>query len=238
MKLSNKIAVVTGASGGLGIAIAKALILKGVEVYGLARNMTKLKKLESELGDKFHPVQMDISNSDEIKVWVNDIFSENYSPDILINNAGIGSFGAIDEKTAEEWLQMVNVNLNGTYFITSQLVPLMKKKTNHTHIINIGSILGTVGREGGSAYCATKFGIQGFSKALFLELRYFNIKVSLINPGSIDTDFFQNSGIKKHHNMLQAGDLAGTVIYLLETPDNMLIDELTIRPLNPKAPKK
>lgn len=236
MELNNKIAVVTGVSSGLGAAIAKALIQKGVEVYGLARNKTKLESLKNDLGEKFKPVQMDISKQTDLKTWAESTFSENHIPDILINNAGTGSFGAIDEKPAEEWLQMVNTNLNGTYHITSQLVPLMKKNKNHTHIINIGSILGTVAREGGTAYCATKFGIQGFSEALFKELRYFNIKVSLINPGSIDTDFFETSGIKKHQNMLQPRDLAGTVVYLLETPDNMLIDKLTVRPLNPENP--
>lgn len=146
------------------------------------------------------------------------------------------SFGAIDEKPVEDWLQMVNTNLNGTYYVTSQIVPFLKKKKHHTHIINIGSILGTVARENGSAYSATKFGICGFSEALFKELRYFNIKVSVINPGSIDTDFFHSSGIEKHDNMLQPKDLADTVIYLLKTPDNMLIDSLTVRPLNPKKP--
>lgn len=238
LDLKNKTAVVTGVSSGLGSAIARVLIDKSVEVYGLARNEIKLKELEKELGKKFHPVKMDISNLEEIKNWITKSFSDNYSPDILINNAGIGSYGAIDKKPVEDWLQMVNTNLNGTYYITSQLIPFMKRKKEMTHIINIGSILGTIACENGSAYCTTKFGIQGFSEALFKELRVFDIKVSLINPGSIDTDFFKSSGINKHHNMLQPKDLAGTVIYLLETPDNMLIDKLTVRPLNPKSPTK
>lgn len=236
LNLADKIAVVTGVSSGLGAAIAKALTQNGVIVYGLARNKARLEIIQKDLGEFFHPVQLDISKSDEIKSWTASTFSEKYSPDILINNAGTGSFAAIDETPAEQWFEMVNTNLNGTYNITSQIVPFLKKKKHHTHIINIGSILGTIARENASAYSATKFGLNGFSEALFKELRNFSIKVSIINPGSIDTDFFQSSGIKKHHNMLQADDLAETVIYLLKTPDNMLIDELTVRPLNPKAP--
>lgn len=236
LELKDKIAVVTGVSSGLGSAITEALIKNGAEVYGLARNEDKLNPIKEKFGEKFHVCKVDISKLEQITEWIGRNFSDNHSPDILINNAGIGSFGAIDEKPVEDWLQMVNTNLNGTYYITSRIVPFLKKKKHHTHIINIGSILGTVARENGSAYSATKFGLCGFSEALFKELRYFNIKVSIINPGSIDTDFFHSSGIEKHNNMLQPKDLANTVIYLLKTPDNMLIDSLTVRPLNPKKP--
>jgi len=236
LKLKDKIAVVTGVSSGLGTAITEALIQNGADVYGLARNENKLKQLKEKFGEKFHNSKVDISQFDQITEWISQNFSDDYSPDILINNAGVGSFGAIDEKPVEDWLQMVNTNLNGAYYMTSQIVPFLKKKKHHTHIINIGSILGTVARENASAYSATKFGLCGFSEALFKELRYFNIKVSVINPGSIATDFFHSSEIEKHQNMLQPKDLADTVIYLLKTPDNLLIDSLSVRPLNPKKP--
>ena len=156
------------------------------------------------------------------------------SIDILINNAGVGSFGKIDETPTNEWLNMININLNGLYFITSKVVPFLKKNENTTHIVNIGSILGSMGREEGSAYCATKYGVTGFSDALFKELRFFNIKVTCLNPGLIETDFFKTSGIDKHSNMLHPSDIADTLVHVLETPDNMLINELTIRPLHPK----
>ena len=147
----------------------------------------------------------------------------------------MGSFGKIDEMPSEEWYKMINVNLNGLYNITSEVVKLMKPN-KQGYIINIGSILGTTTRAEGAAYCATKFGISGFSEALFKELREDNIKVSCVNPGSIDTAFFKSSGIEAHGNMLQPDDIAQTIIHLLKTPDNMLISELIIRPLHPKAP--
>ena len=236
MDIPSKIAIVTGASSGLGAAISKALIEEGATVYGVARNIAALDSIQKDLGASFIPVTLDISNLSNVKDWVGSTFSKLKSPDILINNAGTGSFGKIDEMPSVEWYNMVNTNLNGLYNISSEVIRFMKMKSTYSHIINIGSILGTTTRSEGAAYCATKYGISGFTEALFKELREFNIKVSLMNPGSIDTEFFKSSGIHSHGNMLQPKDLAATLIHLLKTPDNMLISEMTIRPLNPKAP--
>lgn len=237
MILENKIAILTGASSGLGRAIASALVAKKTKVYGLARNNTALKELHTKLGPLFHPVVMDITNQEGLNAWVSTTFNENNLPDILINNAGVGSFAKIDEMPTEEWLNMVNTNINGMYFISTKFIPFFKENQNSTHIINIGSILGNTARSEGAAYCTTKYGVKGFSEALFKELRTDNIKVSILNPGSIDTGFFKSSGIHAHHNMLQAADIANTLVHVLETPDNMLINELTIRPLDPRKPQ-
>lgn len=236
MQLNKKTAIVTGASSGLGMAIAEALVNKNVKVYGLARNLAKLNAQQEKLGKNFVPVEMDISDKESLTKWITDTFSENNCPEILINNAGVGGYSKVDEIPTWDWLNMVNTNLNGVFYITSHFVSMMKKKQGSKYIINIGSILGTIGNAEASAYCATKFAISGFSEALFKELREFDIKVSVINPGSIETDFFKDSGVEAHHNMLQPKDLADTVVYLLETPDNMLINELTVRPLHPKKP--
>lgn len=237
MEINSKIAIVTGASSGLGAAISQALINEGAIVYGMARNISKLERLQKEFGDRFVPIKMDVSDNKQVAEWVNKTFSEDHSPDILINNAGVGSFGKIDELPSEEWYKMINTNLNGMYNITSTVVKLMKLKKGFTHIINIGSILGITTRAEGAAYSATKYGISGFSESLFKELREFDIKVSCVNPGSIETSFFQTSGIASHNNMLQAVDVAKAIVDILKTPDNMLISEMTIRPLNPKAPE-
>ncbi len=236
MNLDKKIAVLTGASKGLGYSVATALVNKGVIVYGIARNVEALTEMKNKLGENFQPVQLDVTNEIAIKNWVNNTFSENYIPDILINNAGVGSFHKIDETPTETWLNMMNTNLNGLFYITSNIAALMKKKNTSSHIINIGSIIGKVGRTEATAYCTTKFGVQGFSESLYIELRNYNIKVTCFNPGSIETDFLKSSGITAHSNMLHSENLANTLIHILETPDNMLIDEITIRPLNPKPP--
>lgn len=237
MNIQNKSAIITGASSGLGAAAAKALIKKGAQVYGLARNIEALSKLKNELGNSFIPVKMDITNQKAINNWINSVFIEESKPTILINNAGIGSFGKIDELSSEQWLGMINTNLNGMFYLTSKVASLMKHQDKSAHIINIGSILGTTGRAESTAYCTTKFGIRGFSEALYKELKAFNIKVTCVNPGSIETNFFESSGVESHQNMLHPNDLANTIVYLLETPDNMLINELNVRPLNPKKPE-
>lgn len=236
MNLTGKTAIVTGASSGLGAAIAEALVNKGALVYGLARNTEALNALHKKLGDKFIAQPLDIGESNKVKGWISETFTEKNRPAILVNNAGFGSFGKIDEIGDAEWLKMINTNLNGLYFITAPIVSLMKKNQQVSHIINIGSILGKVGRADSAAYCTSKFGVAGFSDALSKELRFFNIKVTCVNPGSIDTGFFETSGIEAHSNMLQPKAIADTIVHVLETPDNMLIDELTIRPLNPKKP--
>ncbi len=134
---------------------------------------------------------------------------------------------------SNEWLAILQTNINGMYFLTKAVVPLLKNKK---HIINIGSILGTTGKEEASSYSASKYAVQGFSDSLYKELRFDGIKVTCINPGSIETNLLQSSGIAAHANMLQPTDLANTIINILEIPDNMLIQELTIRPLNHKHP--
>ena len=236
MNVDGKIAVITGASSGLGASLSNALADKGAIVYGLARHKEKLRAIANKLGKKFIPVGMDITNQNAIALWVLNTFSDSRFPDILINNAGAGYFTKIDELSLERWHEMINTNLNGAFYITSSIVPLMKKNTNTSHIINIGSILGKTTRAESAAYSATKYGMQGFSEALFKELRSYKIKVTCVNPGSIDTAFFEGSGIQPHKNMLQSKDIAALIIYILETPDNFLVDEIMMRPLIPNPP--
>lgn len=236
MNINEKTAIVTGASRGLGVAFATALVGKGVTVYGLARSLDALTILQDRLGNAFVPVGMDITDPEAIRDWVDKTFGDDYLPDILINNAGSGHFGKVDEMPSEQWHQMINTNINGIFNLTSLIVPLMKQNSGSSHIINIGSILGTLGNPEMSGYCATKFAVRGFSEVLFKELRYDNIKVTCLNPGSIETDFFAEAGVHRHRHMLQPAAVADTLIHILETPDNMLINELTMRPLNPKPP--
>lgn len=236
MNVDGKIAVITGASIGLGASLANALVNKGAIVYGLARNIEKLHAIKNKLGENFIPVDRDITNAKDIASWVVNTFSDSHVPDILINNAGAGYFTKIDELSLERWHEMINTNLNGAFYITSSIVPLMKKTQSTCHIINIGSILGKTTKAESAAYSATKYGVQGFSEALFKELRSYKIKVTCVNPGSIDTHFFEDSGIQPHKNMLQPEDIAALIIHILETPDNFLVDEITLRPLIPNPP--
>lgn len=237
MNLDSKIAIVTGASSGIGEEFSRMLIENGSEVYGLARSKDKLNNLQDELGDSFHPVVMDITKPEALEEWVDKTFSRNHEPDILINNAGVMLADNVEDLSVDEWHTMINVNLNGVFYLTRLIVPHMKNNENVCHIINIASIAGLLGNPSISGYNASKFGVRGFSEALFKELRYDGIKVTAVFPGSINTDLFDKiDGMENHPNMMKTTDISSTVKFLLETDDNYLINEMTMRPLNPKDP--
>lgn len=238
MDINQKTAIVTGASSGIGIDFSQALINKGATVYGLARSTDKLKKVQAELGNQFIPITMDITNHNAIQQWVSETFSTDNTPDILINNAGLGRFSDVDELPLNEWEAMIRTNLSGTFYMTRQLVPLMKQKEATCHIINIASIAGKIGNPKMTGYNASKFGVRGFSEALFKEVRYDGIKVTCFYPGSIATSFFGDKDTDTHSNMMQPEDVANVLINILETPDNFLINDITMRPLNPKPPSE
>lgn len=239
MNLTDKTAIVTGASTGIGAEFAKALVQKGATVYGLARSLDKLESLQNKLGDQFIPVQQDVTKYEAIGQWVDDTFNRGHLPDVLVNNAGLGLFGDVDELSVEDWQTMVDTNLSGTFYITRKVVPWMKQNDATCHIINISSIAGKIGNPQISGYNATKFAITGFSEALFKELRYDGIKVTCLHPGSIATGFFERTGGNEAHpNMMMPPDVAKVLIDVIETPDNFLISDVTMRPLNPKPPEE
>lgn len=237
MELHGRTAVVSGAGSGLGRALAVALVAKGARVHGLGRTSGKLDEVKAELGESFVPAVLDIADEQAVRAWVERTFNTGGPPDILINNAGAGYFGKIDELPSEHWREMVDTNLNGLFYLTSAVVPHMKRKVSSSHIVNIGSILGKVGAAERSGYCATKFAVQGFSESLAHELRHNGIKVTCVDPGSINTHFFEGSGIEAHDNMMQPGDIAELIVHLLETSDNLLVDEVMLRPLRPGRPQ-
>lgn len=238
MNLKDKIAIVTGASSGLGRAFSKKLVKKGAKTYGLARSKDKLNAIRKDLGDQFYPVVLDITSHEDINTWIDATFADDHLPDVLVNNAGVGLFGNVDELSLDEWHRMINTNVNGIFYMTRQVIPLMKKNEDTCHIINIASIAGKVGNPTMTGYNASKFAVRGFSESLFKEVRYDGIKVTCFYPGSVNTHFFDKvQGAEVHPNMMEPKDLAKTLADVIETPDNFLINEVVMRPLNPKPPE-
>ncbi|MXW31523.1 MAG: SDR family NAD(P)-dependent oxidoreductase [Rhodothermaceae bacterium] len=235
MNLRNKIAVVTGASSGLGSEFARHLVSHGSRVYGLARRLNRLKSLEAEIGSEFRPVECDVTDGASVR----DAFSGLDRVDILINNAGLGRFAPIDVQSQEDWAIQMDTNLTGVYLCTRAAVPLMKAQDQQTgfggHIVNIASVAGLVGNANLSAYNATKFGLRGFSEATMKELRGDGIKVTSICPGSVATEFGRVAGSSGAPNPMQPEDIASTVIHVLQSPDNYLISEVVMRPLRPRG---
>jgi len=117
MNLSGKTAIVTGASSGIGSAFSHSLIQKGANVYGLARRLDKLQDIKEQLGNKFVPVQMDITDTENLQYWVESTFHNKHSPEILINNAGLGIFGNVEDISIEDWNTMMRTNVDGIFYL-------------------------------------------------------------------------------------------------------------------------
>ena len=223
MEIEGKTAIVTGASRGIGLAISKALIKEGVIVAGWSRTAP-----EHFSHERFHHVETDLTIEKSVdnayKETVNQLGN---SIPILINNAGMGYRGKMEEMPSDKWRELFDLNVHGIFYTTKRVIPQLKKE-NEGHIINIGSGAGTNGIAGMSAYCGTKFAVVGITESLHQELRDFGIKVSCLSPGSVDTGFSES---KK--NKLKPEDLASSVVHMLTCPQNFHYTNVQVRPLQP-----
>lgn len=223
MDLKNKTAIVTGASKGIGLTIAKALNGKGVAVAGWSRTPPEGYKHE-----KFTHVKADLTDEASVEqAWqkTSGIFEDGVS--ILINNAGVGYRGVMEEMPSDRWRYLFELNVHGLYYVSKRAIPGMKNR-EEGHIINIGSGAGTNGIAGMSAYCGTKYAVAGITESMHLELRDFGVKVTCLSPGSVETSF---SGSNK--NKLMPEDLAASVVHMLTCPKNFHFTEVQVRPLQP-----
>ncbi|MEX0601395.1 MAG: SDR family NAD(P)-dependent oxidoreductase [Rhodothermales bacterium] len=238
MDLTNKVAVVTGASSGIGRAFSSYLADRGARVYGFARGRERLNEAAAEIGDAFHAIQCDVRDEEAVKAAFAEIVDDAGRLDVLINNAGLGIFGPVDEMSTADWEQQIDTNVTGVFLCTRAAVPHMKRQNAESgfggYIINIASIAGRIGNPNLSAYNASKFAVRGFTESTMLELRGDGIKVTGVYPGSIKTDFSGDSG-GGTTNPMTVDDIAGTIVHLLETDDNYLISEVVMRPLRPKG---
>jgi NADP-dependent 3-hydroxy acid dehydrogenase YdfG len=232
MELKDKIAVVTGVSKGIGYSICSELLHEGCVVYGLGRNNPEFKN------ENFHFIQTDVRDISSVNKAFEIIrVANDNSIHILINNAGLGYFGNVEDLPIEHWNEMMDTNISGMFFCVKNTVPSMKK-TGFGHIINIASTAALDGMPMVSGYCASKWAVKGFSESLWRELRDSKIKVTCVYPGSVKTDFFRNSpNIQAHDYMLMPEDVASMIVYALKTPDNFHQVNLEVRPLQPKGPK-
>jgi NADP-dependent 3-hydroxy acid dehydrogenase YdfG len=231
MELKNKIAVITGVSTGIGKHCAEMLLAKGCVVYGLGRN-----NVISHKNYSFIPT--DIRFQQQVDAAFDKIFEETEAKiHILINNAGLGFFGYLEEMPVEQWHLMYDTNVNGMFYCLRRALPSMKSQ-RLGHILNISSTAGLEGYQQVGGYCSTKFAVKGLSESLYKEVRDYGVKVTCVYPGSVKTEFFRNSPvIQPHDYMLKPEDLATVLIQALETPDNFHQVNLEVRPLMPKGPK-
>ena len=226
MILTDTVAVVTGASEGIGRATAEALIAAGARVHGLARSEDTLSATARALGDRFVPVVCDVTDAAAVRAAIDAVAAAGRL-DMLVNNAGVGRFGNVDAFSEDDWSLLVGTNLTGVFYATRAAVPHMKK-AGSGHIVNVASIAGLVGNAGLSAYNATKFGLRGFSDATMKELRPAGIRVTCVYPGSVATGFGDSPA---KDTAIPPEAVAASILHALEAPASTLVSEIVLRPM-------
>jgi NAD(P)-dependent dehydrogenase (short-subunit alcohol dehydrogenase family) len=236
--ISGKKAIVTGGTRGIGRAICLALLERGASVVAVSRSRDDLNGMEAEYGDRYEGrlfvVGCDIRSADEVRKLFEEAEECFGKPDILINNAGVASRSYVENMSDEEWRSTLETNLTGVFNCSREAVRSMKQ-SGGGYIINIGSLAGTAGFAGGAAYCATKFGLIGFSESLMQEVRHDHIRVSLVMPGSVNTGFGRRSEQDPATTWkLWPEDVAEVVANLIEMEPRSLVSRVELRPAEPR----
>ncbi len=240
--IKDKVAIITGASSGIGFATALALSKVGAKVAIGARRTEKLADLESKIKEnngEVYSQKLDVTKKDECKSFVDNVLEKWGSVDILVNNAGLMPLSFVKSLKIDEWDQMIDVNIKGVLYCTAAVVSHMLEKQSG-HIVNISSVAGRIVFPSGSVYCATKHAITAFSEGLREELSVRkNIRVTCIEPGVVSTEltntitdeslqeFVENA---KKMQSLQAEDIANAILYAVESPSHVNVNEILIRP--------
>jgi len=230
--LAGQVAVVTGAGRGIGAAIARKLAELGASVVLAGRNANQLEqatKSITEKGKKASFTPCDLTSLSSVEALGRRVATEHGQLDILVNNAGVGSFASpLHELPPEEWDRVLNTNLRGVFYAVRTLAPLMIRQRSG-HIINISSLAGKNPLPNGAAYAASKWGLNGLSYSMAEELRAHNVRVSVICPGSTNTELSPHEG-KNPSRMLQPDDIAHAVEMLVTQAPQSFVSEVLLRP--------
>jgi 3-oxoacyl-[acyl-carrier protein] reductase len=237
MELQDTLTVVTGATEGIGRAIAFALGRAGARVAICARTGSNVEATVAALRDAGIDAigrACDVSEPAAVDGFAAFVNRERGDAAVLVNNAGVGRMAPLETLTLEAWDQTMGVNLRSLYLVTRAFLPGLLR-IGASSIVNIASLAGRNGFEGGTAYCASKHAVLGFSKALMLEVRKRGVRVIAVCPGSVSTPFMdkQRTLRPRRERVLQAEDVAQTVLATLTLPERAMVSELDIRPANP-----
>jgi 3-oxoacyl-[acyl-carrier protein] reductase len=238
MDISHKVALVTGASKGIGRAVAIALAQRKAHVVICARDKKRLDdtaRMIEAVGSKVCVIVADLRQKESIDHVVQKAVDTFGTIDILINNAGLGYFAKISELTVDQWDAMFALNVRSVFLLTQQALPHLRNQ-GESVILNVVSLAGKNAFVGGTGYAATKHALLGFSRCLMLEERANGVRVMAICPGSVDTHFFDDHADReniKQIKILNADDIAATIVNMISMPQHALISEVDIRPTNP-----
>lgn len=240
--LQDKVAVITGGTRGIGYSIAEALLAEGGKVFTCGRDPKVLESALERLGrsasqDRVAGIAADVRRYEDCRKVVHGAAERFGGVDVLVNNAGIGVFKPVDQLTPEEWDATIETNLSGTFYCCREAIPLMRRRGGG-YIFNISSLAGINPFAGGSAYNASKFGLNGFSESIMQDVRYDGIRVSYIMPGSVATDFAGTPGSRARETWKLTGeDIAKAVVDLYEFPASALASRIEMRPSQPPRKK-
>jgi NADP-dependent 3-hydroxy acid dehydrogenase YdfG len=240
--LEKKVAIVTGASSGIGYATSLTLSKAGVKVAVGARRIDRLEELEKQIiknnGEIFIQ-KLDVTSKSNCDSLADAVVKRWGKVDILVNNAGLMPLSYFKNGKVEEWEQMIDVNIKGVLYCTYAVIPYMLEKKSG-HIVNLSSVAGRIVFAGGSVYCATKYAITAFSEGLRKELSpKYNIRITCIEPGAVSTELLESitdesmtGFIQATMNMdtLQSEDIATAILYAIQAPNHVNVNEILIRP--------
>jgi 3-oxoacyl-[acyl-carrier protein] reductase len=235
--LQGKVAIVTGGSRGIGLATARALVAEGAKVAVTGRSDAHLsaarRAIEGAGPGPVETLQADVKNYAEMERAISATVARFGGLDFLINNAGIGIFAEVAEMTAQQWADVIDTNLTGVFNACHAAIPHFRRRDGG-FIINISSLAGKNAFTGGAAYCASKAGLNAFSEALMQEVRYDNIRVSYVMPGSVATEFSGGDASKGADWKIAPEEVADVVVNLLRHPRRSLPSRVELRPAKPR----
>lgn len=223
--MDSRVVMVTGSSKGIGAACVVTLLEKGHTVIGIARNPQPTR-------EGFYPVALDLTNLEQTATTLQGVFAE-HKVDAVISNAGGPAFGGLEQWSPSQLSQSIQQNLVQHMVVARLAMPILKTH-QRSDLLFLGSESSRQSGKHGSVYAAAKFGIRGFAEALRQEGSAKGVRVSLINPGMVDTDFFQNQSFRpgsERTNSLQAADVAAAILNVLESPAHVVYDEVNLSPL-------
>ncbi len=229
--LTGKVALVTGASRGIGLAVADELRAAGAHVVRVARS------LNDGTADRQTDIRCDVSDASQVDRAVASILKELGAPDIVVNNAGVFFIKKIEETTGADFAQALAVNLTGPFLVARALVPHLVKRGSG-HLVTIGSISDHHAFPGSTAYAATKFGVRGMHQVIATEVAKSGIRTTLVSPGPVDTEIWDEidpdskPGFTKRKDMMRAEDVAEAVLFAVTRPPRVDVTEIRMLPAN------
>lgn len=235
--LNGKAAIVTGSTKGIGLAIAEHLVSAGAAVVVSARTAADVDTVARRLGERGAAevlgIVCDVSDPDACARLVEDSVAKLGRLDILVNNAGVGIMKPIGELTVEEWRRQIDTNLGGVFYCSKAALPHLSA-SGDGWVINIGSLASRNSFAGGTGYNASKFGLLGMSEAMMLDVRYDDVRVSMVMPGSVNTHFGSREQDGGRTWRLEAEECALGVMQLLEYPKEAHVSRIEMRPSQPR----